>query len=117
MSPVLRYIPDATSALDEARGRGAMVHLVSPMTSKADALDAIAIALAFPAWYGHNLDALYDCLVDLSWQPDGEHLLVWVGHRQLKAADPEAYRAVLTVLADAAAADTGRPLSVLLADA
>lgn len=94
-----------------------MVHLVSPVTSKTDALDAIATALAFPAWYGRNLDGLYDCLVDLSWQPDGEHLLIWVGHHRLEATDPEAYRAVLTVLADAAAADTGRPLSVLLADA
>ena len=23
-------------------------------------------ALAFPQWYGHNLDALYDCLTELS---------------------------------------------------
>ncbi len=26
---------------------------------------ALAEALSFPAWYGHNLDALYDCLTDL----------------------------------------------------
>lgn len=25
----------------------------------------IAAALAFPDWYGHNLDALMDCLTDL----------------------------------------------------
>lgn len=25
----------------------------------------IAAALDFPAWYGHNLDALMDCLTDL----------------------------------------------------
>ena len=31
-------------------------------------LRAIAQALAFPAWFGANLDALYDCLTDL---PDG----------------------------------------------
>ena len=26
----------------------------------------LAVALGFPVWYGHNLDALYDCLTDLS---------------------------------------------------
>lgn len=32
-------------------------------------LRAIAQALAFPAWFGANLDALYDCLTDL---PDSD---------------------------------------------
>jgi RNAse (barnase) inhibitor barstar len=113
---VLHYVPNAARALAEARGRGALVHLVGPATSKADALDAIGAALSFPEWYGRNLDALYDCLIDLSWQSDGEHVLVWAGHRQLEAADPEGYRAVLTVLDDAATAGVGRPLSVVLAD-
>lgn len=27
---------------------------------------AIAGALSFPDWYGHNLDALYDCLCGLT---------------------------------------------------
>jgi hypothetical protein len=44
-------------------------------------------------------------------------VLVWAGHRQLEAADPEGYRAVLAVLDDAATAGAGRPLSVVLADA
>ncbi|MDQ3762208.1 MAG: barstar family protein [Actinomycetota bacterium] len=113
---MLRYVPDAARAVAEARGRGALVHLVGPVTSKAEVLDAIGAALRFPAWYGRNLDALYDCLADLSWQPAGEHVLVWTGHRQLEAADPDGYRAVLAVLDDAAAAGSGRRLSVLLAD-
>lgn len=117
MSRVLRYVPDAGRALAEAQERGASAHLVGPVTSKADALDAIGAALNFPAWYGRNLDALYDCLVDLSWQPDGEQVLVWTGHRDLEAADPEGYRVVLAVLDDATAAATDHPLSVVLADA
>jgi len=112
----VRYVPDAARALAEARERGVLAHLVGPVSSKAAALDAIGSALNFPAWYGRNFDALYDCLIDLSWQPDGEHVLVWAGHRQLEAADPEGYRAVLAVLDDAAAAGLGRPLSVVLAD-
>ena len=114
---MLRYAPDAARALAEAQRGGALAHLVGPVTSQADALDAIGATLSFPAWYGRNLDALHDCLVDLSWQPDGEHVLIWTGHRQLEVADPEGYHAVLAVLADAAAASTGRPLSVVLAEA
>ena len=37
--------------------------------AKEDMLTAIAKAMAFPDWFGHNLDALADCLCDLSWRP------------------------------------------------
>ncbi|MGB8960609.1 MAG: barstar family protein [Pseudonocardiaceae bacterium] len=112
---MLRYVSDATYALAEARGRGALAHLVGAVTSKAEALDAIGAALSFPEWYGRNLDALHDCLADLSWQPAGEHVLVWAAHRRLEAADPDGYRAILAVLD--AATNPNHPLSILLADA
>jgi RNAse (barnase) inhibitor barstar len=112
---MLRYVPDADRALEQARAQGTQAHLLGPVTSKAEALDAIGIALGFPAWYGRNLDALYDCLLDLSWQPTGEHMLVWAGHRQMETADPDGYRAILEVLD--AATNPERPLSVVLADA
>ena len=111
---MLRHVPDTAGALAEAQERGAQVYLVGPVTSKAEALDAIGAALRCPAWYGRNLDALYDCLSDLSWLPAGEHVLIWAGHRQLGAADPDGYRAILGVLEDASTANT---LSVLLAGA
>lgn len=114
---MLRYVADAARALEHARARGALAHLLGPVMSKAEALDAIGTALNFPAWYGRNLDALHDCLTDLSWQPAGEHVLIWTGHRQLEAEDPDGYRAIVAVLNDATAASSGRPLSVLLADA
>ena len=111
---MLRYVPDAARALEQARARGARAHLLGPVTSKAQALDAIGTALNFPAWYGRNLDALHDCLADLSWQPAGEHVLIWTGHRQLETADPDGYRAILEVLD--ATTNPHRPLSFLLAD-
>jgi RNAse (barnase) inhibitor barstar len=114
---VLRHVTDARRALVQARDRGAVSHLVGPVTSTVEALDAIGAALDFPAWYGRNLDALYDCLIDLSWQPPGEHVLIWTGHRELEAADPDGYRAVLAVLDEAATANAERRLSVVLADA
>lgn len=112
-----RHVPDAGRALAHARARGAATHVIGRVTSMAEALDAIGAAMNFPAWYGRNLDALYDCLVDLSWQPPGEHVLIWTGYQDFEAADSDGYRAVVSVLDDAAAASSERPLSVLLADA
>lgn len=110
------HVSDVDHGLARARARGAAAHVVGPVTSVVEALDAIGVALSFPAWYGRNLDALYDCLVDLSWLPAGKQMLIWTKHRQLEAADPDGYHAVLAVLDDAAAASPGRRLSVLLAE-
>lgn len=34
---------------------------------KREMLDAIGRAMRFPEWFGHNWDALLDCLADLGW--------------------------------------------------
>lgn len=87
---------------DQARARGAHTHVMAGRTvDKLSTLDAIATALSFPDWFGRNLDALYDCLTDLSWLPGGEHVLIWPGSDALKEADPRAYLAVRSVLSDA----------------
>ena len=39
---------------------------LSAIESAEDLHREIAQGLAFPAWYGGNLDALHDCLTDLS---------------------------------------------------
>jgi hypothetical protein len=39
-------------------------------------LKNIAAALEFPAWFGHNWDALEDCLGDLSWRKAAGHVLL-----------------------------------------
>ena len=38
-------------------------------------LQAFADTFGFPATFGHNLDALGDCLGDLSWIPAGGYLV------------------------------------------
>jgi RNAse (barnase) inhibitor barstar len=40
--------------------------------TKAEVLDALARALELPAHFGHNLDALYDCITDMKPLPDAE---------------------------------------------
>ncbi|GIH91009.1 MULTISPECIES: barstar family protein [Planobispora] len=86
------------------------------VTTSAEAMTAIAEALSFPERFGHNLDALYDCLTDLSWLPPGEHVLVWSEPSVLSGADRPAYDAIRTVLSDAVSDGTPQEafLSVLL---
>jgi hypothetical protein len=43
---------------------------------KAALLDNIATALGFPDWFGHNWDALEDCITDLSWREAPGYVLV-----------------------------------------
>ncbi|WP_073482221.1 barstar family protein [Streptoalloteichus hindustanus] len=112
--------PRGTTAREverEARQRGAVPHVVDAAAaeSKAGALGAFGSALSFPSWYGRNLDALFDCLTDLSWLPAGDHVLVWPGHRALAAKDRTAYDGIRTVLSDAV--ETNPRLSVVLTDA
>lgn len=42
---------------------------LSQAEDKTGLLDAIGKAMHFPDWFGHNFDALSDCLTDLAWQP------------------------------------------------
>lgn len=77
-------------------------------------MESIAGALEFPDYFGHNLDALYDCLTDLSWLADGEHVVVWSKPKALREADPQSYSAIAGVLADAVADGTGGGSSLAL---
>lgn len=43
---------------------------LSNLRHRKAALQAIGSALALPHWYGANLDALYDCLTDLTAGPE-----------------------------------------------
>ncbi len=44
-------------------------------TDKRAVLDALAVSFAFPSYFGHNLDAAYDCFTDCSWTPGARVLL------------------------------------------
>src|SRR4051812_10090570 len=48
----------------------------STLTSKSELLNAIAITLEFP-FFGHNWDALLDCLRDLEWISGSGYVLVF----------------------------------------
>lgn len=45
--------------------------------NKEQMLATIAKALKFPDWFGHNFDALADCLADMSWKPAEGYLVLF----------------------------------------
>src|SRR5438105_455599 len=98
------------------RRGGATPHVAdgSAARTKLQMLDAIAAALDFPAYFGRNLDALWDCLQDLSWLPEGRHVLVWAEPQVLRDADPRTYEVIRGILGKATGG-TGRPLTVQFA--
>jgi hypothetical protein len=103
-----RLQPKRLEEIAEAGSRaGLRVFRVSLSDTKSvpELLDALAAALAFPDWFGRNLDALMDCLTDMSWNGDeqaGGYLLLLTGMESLHRTDPEGLRAVIEVLAVAA---------------
>jgi hypothetical protein len=107
----------AIAAAAEARLRGASVGVVGPADRRPELLGAIGRVLRFPGYYGRNLDALEECLSDLSWLPEGEVVLVWDGEDTLRRADPAGYVALMEVFTAVTEgrAGTTRPLQVVLA--
>lgn len=96
-------------SVDELRRQyaraGWRVGVVSGPRTSREALDAIGRALAFPAYYGRNLDALWDCLGDLP----GPSVLIWDGWEPFALFAPDEWSPILRVLADRV--HSGRPVA------
>ena len=58
-------------------------------------------ALDFPFYYGGNLDALHDCLTDLSWLPAPGYVITLDGSESLQA-NATSFAALNAVLSSAA---------------
>lgn len=67
-----------TGLIDAAEQNGFAVFRVDLTSAhdKQEMLKAIGIAMAFPEGYGHNWDALLDCLADLNWQPADGYVVI-----------------------------------------
>ncbi len=96
---VLRTLGPADQDVARLRREGYRVGHVEART-RADLLDRVGAALTFPRYWGRNLDALWDCLTDLT----GPTALVWVGWDDLAVAAPDDWAAVMAVLTDRVAA-------------
>ena len=60
-----------------------------------------ARALDFPDYFGHNWDALEECLADLEWLPAKGYILLITDAAQVLPDDEEEYTTLLEVLRDA----------------
>lgn len=66
-------------AAAEANGYAAFRVDLAKSDDKDQMLATIGKALDFPDWFGHNFDALADCLGDMNWRP-AEGYLVMLEH-------------------------------------
>jgi RNAse (barnase) inhibitor barstar len=60
-----------------------------------------ARALAFPEYFGHNWDALEECLADLEWLPANGYILLVTDTQAVLPEDEEEYDTLLEILDDA----------------
>ena len=60
-----------------------------------------ARALHFPDYFGHNWDALEECLADLEWLPAKGYVLLLSDAEQILREDEDGYATFLEVLSDA----------------
>ena len=95
-------LPDA--ALESAARKKMLVVPVRlpAARDKNSFLNAIAKALRFPDYFGHNWDAFYDCLLDLKHDEGAGTLLVLRDASGFARAEPEEFAAAVDTLADAA---------------
>jgi Barstar (barnase inhibitor) len=63
-------------------------------------IEILKRGLDFPDWAGDNLDALYDGLTDLSWQPARGYIIILTGAEALRA-NPTSFAVFNEVLASA----------------
>lgn len=78
---------------------------------KPELLRRLAVSLRLPDDFGHNWDALADCLRDLGWLPGWGHVLLFDHVDDLRQSAPADYDVLLGVLDDAAtfAVDQDKP--------
>ncbi len=86
---------------------------------KAALLQRIAAAMRFPDWFGHNWDALSDCLTDLSWEPARGYVVILEHADALRGESGDTLATALDVFEDASRewADESVPMWVFVSPA
>lgn len=96
------------------RAEGAfVVRIPAKARGKEKLLSVLAAKLRFPSYFGHNWDALEECLRDLSWLADQPRVVIV--HEALPFSSAgEALSIYQSILADAVAAHRDRATPPLL---
>ena len=104
-------VADVRHTVEHAGWRFAHVDGLLAQTSP-ELLRQMGEALDFPESYGHNFDALADCLSDVD---EGEGTVVlWDGWGPLARSDQQAFSVALSVLGTRVHAERSSPFAVLL---
>jgi RNAse (barnase) inhibitor barstar len=83
------------ATLDRLRRAGRTPYVVDG-TTKRELLDSFTRTLGFPDYFGHNLDALADCLRDVELQVPAT--IVWDHAATFARTDPRTHAAVQHIL-------------------
>ena len=102
-------VPDAhAAALRDAAdelGFASFAIDLAGCTDEASLFARIAQALAFPDWFGHNWDALADCLSDMEWQGEaGGYLLLFLHAEAMQAVSADLFAELIDVIDEVARA-------------
>ena len=78
----------------------------------------ISTKMEFPDYFGHNWNALYDCLTDLSWLPADAYFIVWQNSSKLLLESPDDFWLFLDIATDSAEwwSSRGTPFQIAMAD-
>ena len=76
---------------------GLTIHLTG-ISTKAHLFEQLNVKLKFPEYFGHNWDALYDCLKDFHWIEQKDILIV---HDEVPQIDYESFISYVLMLHDA----------------
>ena len=83
---------------------------------KEQLLNHVATALRFPDHFGHNWDALEECLTDMEWVDAPGYVIYYDHIDALLAAHPDQFETFVEICRDAVASwkEDGTPFLVLL---
>lgn len=112
-------IPSGNAGINAVRLPATMQQQVIDTTQiedKASLLSTVSAAMRFPDHFGHNWDALYDCISEQAEQTAQGLLLIFTDLSQFAQKQPEAFRIAVEVMNDAVTywEGTGKQLVVLI---
>ena len=78
-------------------------------------LSKIATVMKFPDYFGHNWDALDECITDLDWCPAERYVLIYDQSEIFSKAAPTEWETAYDILRSAVAywQDTDTPMDIL----
>jgi RNAse (barnase) inhibitor barstar len=73
----------------------------SKIADKESFFKAIALAMDFPDYFGHNWDAFAECINDLSWIEEERKILIWVDPTDFRNNHPDDFKLAASLIIDA----------------